>query len=153
VHGWAIGAGFQYPLWGDIIYASESAKFQLPQVELGIMPAYVGAVQLSQFVGRGATSEAALLGEPIDSEDALRLGLVQEVCPDKTSLIEYAAEQARELAEKPPASVRLTKESIRMGMEQPLTHAGIADRYRFYALSETSDSKQIHEEKQDEHSS
>lgn len=153
VHGWAIGAGFHYPLWGDIIYAAESAKFKLPQVDLGIMPAYVGAIQLYRFVGKGATSEAALLGEPIDSEEAHRLGLVQEVLPDRESLLDYAMDRAHALAEKPPASVRLTKESIQSGMDIPLSHAGLTDKYRFYALTETQASKEIHDEQQERHSS
>ena len=152
VHGWAVGIGFHFPLWSDLIYAAESAKFQLPQVSLGIMPAYAGVVQLYRFVGKGQAAEAALLGEPIDAEKAHRLGLVQQLLPDRDALMEYTMERARELAEQPPMSLRLAKESLETGMDTPLAHAGTADRYRFYALSETRESEEIHETERDRHS-
>lgn len=151
VHGWSVGAGFHFPLWGDIIYAAESAKFQLPQASLGIMPAYAGAVQLYRFVGKGEAAEAALLGKTIDAERAHRLGLVQHLLPDKDALMEYTMEQARELADMPPTSVRLAKESLRTGMDTPMAHAQTADLYRFYALSETRDSEEIHEARREDH--
>ena len=152
VHGWSIGIGFHFPLWSDIIYAAESARFQLPQVSLGIMPAYAGVVQLYRFVGKGTAAEAALLGTPIDAEEAHRLGLVQHLLPDRDALLEYTMERARELAEMPPMSVRLTKESLRTGMDTPMSHAQTADLYRFYALSETRDSEEIHDSERERHS-
>lgn len=153
VHGWAIGAGFQYPLWCDIIYAAESAKFQLTQVSLGIMPAYAGAVQLQRWVGKGNAAEIALMGEPVEATEAHRIGLVQEVLEDKETLLEYTLEQAHQLAEMPPASTRITKESLLTGMDMPLAHAQTADQYRFYSLSETEDSEAIHEAERERHSS
>ncbi len=153
VHGWAIGAGFQYPLWCDIIYAAASAKFQLTQVSLGIMPAYAGAVQLQRWVGKGNATEIALLGEPVEADEAHRIGLVQEVLPDKEALLEYTLDKAHSLADMPPASVRATKESLHTGMDTPIQHAQTADQYRFYALSETEDSEAIHEAERERHSS
>lgn len=153
VHGWAIGAGFQYPLWCDIIYAAASAKFRLTQVSLGIMPAYAGAVHLQRWVGKGNATEIALLGEPVGADEAHRIGLVQEVLPDKDALLEYTLEKAHDLAEMPPASVHATKESIHSGMDMPIQHAQTADQYRFYALSETEDSEEIHEAERERHGS
>jgi enoyl-CoA hydratase/carnithine racemase len=65
----------------DIILASENAEFGLPQVPLGIIPAYGGAVRLARYGGRGKAMEMVLLGERITAAEAYRVGLVNKVVP------------------------------------------------------------------------
>ncbi len=81
INGFAVGIGCLITLCGDILLASENAELGLPQVPLGIIPAYGGAVRLARYVGRGKAMEMVLLGERINAAEAYRVGLVNKVVP------------------------------------------------------------------------
>ncbi len=144
VNGYAVGAGFQMVLCCDIVLAAENACFILPQVPLGIMPAYGGAVRLARFVGKGRAMEIVLTGKSVDAREAYRIGLVNQVLP-LPELMPAARALAEKLADMPPLSVRLAKESLNRGLDLPLAHTSNADAYRFFALVGTEDRKVGHE--------
>jgi len=143
VNGYAVGAGFQIALCCDVIYASDNARFILPQVSLGILPAYGGAVRLARFVGKGRAMEIVLSCKTVDAQEAYRIGVANQVVP-LTDLIPTAERLAQKLAAMPPLSVRLAKESLNRGLDIPLVHATNADLYRFFALVGTQDRKEGH---------
>lgn len=143
VNGYAIGIGCIATYCCDMIVASERAEWRLPQVRLGIMPAYGGAVRLSRWVGKGNAMKAAL-GYPIDAQEAYRIGLAQWLVPH-AELMERALAVANEIAELPPLASRLAKESLTKGLDVPnIRDASEVDVYRFMALSQTEDSKEAH---------
>ncbi len=143
VNGYAIGIGCIATYCCDLIVASERAEWRLPQVRLGIMPAYGGAVRLARWVGKGNAMRAAL-GYPIDAQEAYRIGLAQWLVPHE-DLMERALKVANEIAELPPLAARIAKESLTKGLDIPnIQDASEVDVYRFMALSQTEDSKEAH---------
>lgn len=143
VNGYAIGIGCIATYCCDLIVASERAEWRLPQVRLGIMPAYGGAVRLSRWVGKGNAMRAAL-GYPIDAAEAYRTGLAQWLVPH-AELMERTLKIADDIAALPPLAARLAKESLTKGLDIPnIQDASEVDVYRFMALSQTEDSKEAH---------
>lgn len=144
INGYAIGIGCLITLCCDILLASENAELGLPQVPLGIIPAYGGAVRLARYVGRGKAMEMVLLGERITAAEACRVGLVNQVVP-LPELMSLARDYARRLAALPPLAVRLAKESLNKGLDiASLKDAAQADIYRFMLLGQTEDSHEAH---------
>jgi crotonobetainyl-CoA hydratase len=108
VNGFAMGGGFETALSCDIIFASEAAKFALPEVKVGFFASASGVQRLSRYIGRLAAQELMLSGRTIMADEAMRLGCVNEVLPaDK--LMARAMEKAEELCTVSPSSVKATK--------------------------------------------
>ncbi len=118
--------------------------FCLPQVSLGILPAYGGTLRLARFVGRGHALNMALTGRKVGAEEALRMGMVVSVLPQER-LVPEAIKTMQAIADMPVHAVRLARESLRLGYEGGLTAAAHADLYRFMALSQTSDRAARHQ--------
>ncbi len=145
INGFAVGIGCLITLCCDILLASENAELGLPQVPLGIIPAYGGAVRLARYVGRGKAMEMVLLGERITAAEAYRVGLVNKVVP-LPELLPLAYDYARRLAALPPLAVRMAKESLNKGLDiASLKEAAQADLYRFMLLGQTEDSREAHQ--------
>ena len=83
VNGFALGGGNELAMACDIRIASEKAKFGQPEVNLGIIPGYGGTQRLPRLVGKGMAKKLIYSAEMIDAQEAYRIGLVQEVVPDK----------------------------------------------------------------------
>jgi enoyl-CoA hydratase/carnithine racemase len=144
VNGYAIGIGCLVPLCCDFILAGEQAVFCLPQVSLGILPAYGGTLRLARFVGRGNALNIALTGRKVGAQDAFRMGLVVSVFPP-AELVPEAIKTMQSIADMPVHAVRLARESLRLGYEGGLAATAHADLYRFMALAQTSDRAERHE--------
>jgi len=143
VNGFAIGIGCLVTLCCDLIVASDTASFGLPQVPLGILPAYGGSVRLARHVGRAKAMEMVLLGERISGEEAERYGMVNR-CVPLAELLPTAKRYAERLAALPPLAVSMAKESLNRGLDLPLREAAQADVYRFTLLGQTEDSHEAH---------
>ncbi|MDH4144686.1 MAG: enoyl-CoA hydratase-related protein [Acidimicrobiia bacterium] len=144
INGFAVGIGCLITLCCDILVASDNAELGLPQVPLGIIPAYGGAVRLARYVGRGKAMEMTLLGERITADEAYRVGLVSRVVP-QAELMPLANDFARRIAGLPPLAVRMAKESLNKGLDiANLKDAAQADVYRFMLLGQTADSHEAH---------
>ena len=145
INGFAVGIGCLITLCCDILLASDNAELGLPQVPLGILPAYGGAVRLARYVGRGKAMEMVLLGERINAQEAYRVGLVNKVVP-LPELRPLAQDYARRLATLPPLAVRMAKESLNKGLDiASLKEAAQTDIYRFMLLGQTEDSQEAHQ--------
>ncbi len=105
VNGYALGGGCELALACHLRLASESARFGMPEVNLGTIPGYGGTERLPKLVGRGKALELMLTGRQIDAAEALRIGLVQGVLP-APNLLPSAMELARGLAAKAPLAVQ-----------------------------------------------
>src|SRR5262249_49912836 len=79
VNGFALGGGGELALACTFRIASETAKFGQPEVKLGLIPGYGGSQRLPRLVGKGAALKMILTGEMIPAQEALRIGLVEEV--------------------------------------------------------------------------
>lgn len=143
VNGYAIGIGCIATFCCDLIIASERAEWRLPQVKLGILPAYGGSVRLARWIGQGQAMKMAL-GFPLDATEAYRIGLAQWLVPP-SALMDKAMEVAGEIAELPPLAARMVKESMVRGQDIPnLADAALVDVYRFMALEQTEDARDAH---------
>src|SRR6058998_3236150 len=80
VNGYAVGIGCIVTFCCDLLVASERAEWRLPQVTLGILPAYGGSTRLARWVGKGHAMRLAL-GFPLTAEEAYRIGLTQWLVP------------------------------------------------------------------------
>lgn len=112
VSGAAVGIGTTMLLHCDLVYAGESARFQLPFVKLGLCPEAASSLLLPALAGHLRAAEILLLGEPFDAAKALEIGLVNAVLPDAV-MLEHAMTQARKLAAQPAAAVRITKQLMK----------------------------------------
>lgn len=138
VNGYALGAGFELALLSDIIVAGDDARFGLPEITLGIMPGAGGIQRLLRAVGKGLASRMVLSGEPIDAREALRVGLVSQLCPPALTL-EYAQQLAQRIAERAPLALQAAKQALRQGQEVGLSQGLTIERQLFTLLAATDD--------------
>ena len=111
VNGFAMGGGMETALSCDIIIASENAKFALPEVKVGFFAAAGGVQRLSRQIGKKAAVEIMLTGRSVGAEEALALGIVNEVVLHK-KLLEKAIEKAALIASNCPSSVKASMEAL-----------------------------------------
>jgi enoyl-CoA hydratase/carnithine racemase len=143
VNGYAVGIGCIITFCCDLLVASERAEWRLPQVALGILPAYGGSTRLARWVGKGHAMRLAL-GFPLTAPEAYRIGLAQWLVPHG-KLMDQALEVAGHVASLPPLAARLTKESLLAGLDIPnLSDAALGDLYRFATLELTEDKAEGH---------
>lgn len=112
VNGLAVGVGVTMLLHCDLVYAGEAATFQMPFVNLGLVPEAGSTLLLPRLVGMQKAADLFLTGKKIDAARAEALGLIAEVFPD-ASLQAEALARAEALAAKAPNAVRLTKALLR----------------------------------------
>lgn len=110
VSGAAVGVGTTMLLHCDLVYADETARLQLPFVNIGLVPEAGSSLLLPRAVGMARASELLLLGEPFDAAEAARLGVVSAVVPD---VLGHARARAAALATRPAEAVRATKKLLR----------------------------------------
>ena len=132
IRGDALGPGLELALACDFRIGTENSRFGLPQIRQGTMPADGGTQRLPRLVGQGKAMQMILTGEPIDAEEACRLGLIQRIVPP-ASLMQTATEMAREMAEKSPLSLSYAKEALYKGLDLTLDQ-GIKMEMDLYLL-------------------
>jgi len=119
VNGFALGGGTELALACTMRVASPNAKFGLPEVGLGFIPGYGGTQRLSRLVGKGRAMEIILSAEPIDAQEAYRIGLINKIFP-KESLMEDSRKFARKFSQKGAIALRLAMEAVHHGLEMSL---------------------------------
>jgi enoyl-CoA hydratase len=120
VHGYALGSGIEIALCCDMRIASEDAKFGLPEVGLGILPAAGGTQTLSRAIGPARALEMLLTNRWMSSEEAHRIGLVNRVV-SRDKLLTTAEELAVKIASFDPLVVRSAKQAVVRGMDMSLS--------------------------------
>jgi enoyl-CoA hydratase/carnithine racemase len=108
VDGLAIGVGTTLLLHCDLVYATPAARFQMPFVNLGLVPEAGSSLLAPQRFGRAKAAEFLLLAESFSADDALKLGLVNAVLP-QGELLAHAMGRAATLAAKPRAALLATR--------------------------------------------
>ncbi len=112
VNGLAIGIGTTMLLHCDLVYAADTARFQLPFVNLGLVPEAGSSFLLPSLAGYRQATELFLLGEFFDAQKAKQLDLVNAVCP-AAELEHKAWQKAQALAAQPPSALCLTKSLLK----------------------------------------
>ena len=138
INGFALGGGCELAMCCHVRIASEKAKLGQPEVKLGIVPGYGGTQRLPRLIGRGAALRLLLTGDMIDSAEALRLGLVdQVVAPDQ--LMETCTAVMRTMLANAPLALAGCIELVNRGMDLPIGDACLAEADAFGLLSSTDD--------------
>jgi enoyl-CoA hydratase len=119
VSGIAYGGGCELSLLCDLRIASDTAQFAVPEVKIGAIPAGGGTQRLPRLVGATKAKELLFLGDPIDANEAYRIGLVNEVVP-AAALMEEAKKMARLLIARAPVSLRMVKHAVDTGLNVDL---------------------------------
>ena len=141
INGLCYGGGLEVALGCDVRVASETAAFATPEGKLGIIPGGGATQRLPRIVGRGWGMHMLLMGEPIDAQRALSIGLVTKLTAPEALLDEVQA-MAEHLATFAPFVPRFMKAMVHSGMEASLV-AGLAlEKFAQGALCQTEDKKE-----------
>ena len=141
VNGFALGGGCELAMACDFIYASEKAKFGLPEVTLAVIPGFGGTQRLTRLVGRARAKELVFTGDMIDAARAKEYGLVLDVvAPDK--LMAHCKEVAGKIAKRGPVAIAQAKRVIDQGADLPLADACGLERQAFAMLFSTTDQRE-----------
>jgi enoyl-CoA hydratase/carnithine racemase len=132
VRGVAIGGGTTLLTHCDFVYASETAKFQLPFVNLGLVPEFGSSWSLPARAGHVRAAELIMLGLPFDAKHAAEIGLVTRVVPDD-ALLATATETAEKLAAKPPVALQACKRLMKRSARERTVDAVKAENEEFAA--------------------
>ena len=116
VNGFALGGGTEIALACDFIYASETAKFGQPEINLGIIPGFGGTQRLSRLVGKAMAKELCMTGFMISAVEARDIGLVNKIFPPDR-LWEETMKTAAVIASKGRVSLRAVKQCIDRGYD------------------------------------
>ncbi len=130
VHGTAIGIGTTMLLHCDLVYATETARFHMPFVDLGLVPEFGSSALFPALAGHRRAAAHLLLGQPFDASTAADLGLINAVvAPERLMATAMAA--AETLAAKPPTALRLTKRLMKSAAAATL-EAAVREESRLF---------------------
>ena len=119
-------------------FAGDGARFGVPEVRLGLLPAAAGTQRLARLVPTAVAKHLLMTGEPLGSADALRWGLVNRVVPAGEALA-ASLELARSLASGPPMALAAAKRLVDEGVELPFDTAVGLEREVVAMLFATTD--------------
>jgi len=141
INGFCLGGGLELALSCHIRIASEKAVFGMPEIYLGMIPAFGGSWRLTRTIGRSRALQLILTGDKIKSAEAMAIGLVNMLFPGET-LLEEAKKIARRMTNKSSATMRLILKSIITGAckdieeAMEIESAGVAELYDMHDLVE-----------------
>jgi enoyl-CoA hydratase len=133
VNGYALGGGCELCLACDLVVASERAQFALPEVDLGILPAWGGTQRAERRIGYGRAREMVLTGRRIPAAEALIWGLCERVAPAE-SLRAEATPLALTMAARPPGALQAAKRALGFQAHAALAHGLAAETDTFARL-------------------
>ena len=141
INGYAMGGGLECALACDLRIVEAQAVMALPEAGVGLLPCAGGTQWLSWTVGEGWAKRMVLLGERVDAETALRIGLADALTP-KGGALALALQWAERVQGQSPASVAACKRLIQ-GARSASPHSQLAaEREAFVALFESDDQRE-----------
>src|SRR3954452_16860420 len=141
VHGAALGGETTMLTHCDFVYAGDSAKFQMPFINLAVVPEFGSSWSVPATIGHIRASELILLGLPFDSRRAADFGLVTRVVPDQ-DLLATATETARNLAAKPTGALQASKRLMKRPFREQIRAAMTAENEEFSEQVRSEDAKE-----------
>lgn len=132
INGIALGGGTEVALSCDIRIAAETAIMGLPEIKLGIIPGYGGTQRLPRLVGMGKAKELVFTGDHITAQEALNIGLVNQVVPPD-QLDEAVTKLAQRIAARAPVALHMAKVALNNGTQADL-RTGLDIEARCFSL-------------------
>ncbi|HZQ58147.1 MAG TPA: enoyl-CoA hydratase/isomerase family protein [Acidimicrobiales bacterium] len=139
VNGHALGGGLELALACDLRVASAGALLGVPEVKLGLLPGATGTARLTRMLAPGVAKQLLMTGEPVTADEALRLGLVNQVAEDGPAAVALALDLARRLAALPTGALAAAKRLVDDGAELSLDDAIALERDSVSQLFATPD--------------
>jgi enoyl-CoA hydratase len=140
VSGYALGGGCELALACDFRIASTRARFGQPEILLGVIPGGGGTQRLPRLVGVARAKDIILSGRQVGAEEALRIGLVDEVV-EPEALFDRALARAAELAAGAVVAQGLAKHAIDTGLDGPLATGLDLEQRLFADVFDTEDAR------------
>ncbi|KWX26104.1 crotonase [Mycolicibacterium wolinskyi] len=134
ITGYCLGGGLELSLAADIRIADPAAVFGFPEIGIGILPSSGGVTRMVRVVGAGRTRDLVLRGRRFDAGQAELWGIVSEVTAPGEH-IKKAMEIARELAERPPLALRITKQVLDVSLDAPTQAALLLEQLAYAVLN------------------
>ena len=141
VQGPAVGAGMDMALLCDLRFAGRGARFSEGYIKVGLVPGDGGCWLLPRTVGSSTALRLLWTGDFVDADEALRIGLVDEVHQDEELMDAVYAFAAR-LAERPPVAVQTIKRAVRQGARHDLRTALDLISSHMAVITSTEDSRE-----------
>lgn len=141
VGGVAVGIGTTMLLHCDLVYAASDARFQLPFVNLGLCPEAGSSALLPALMGQRRAAELLYFGEPFTADTARDVGIVNAIVVGN-ELLNTATAKARQLAEKPPSALRITKALLKRGSVSMIADAMAKETEQFAALLQGAEARE-----------
>lgn len=140
INGAAAGGGFAFTLASDIRIAGENAKFNNAFIKLGVSGSDMGTSYfLPRLIGMSKAAEILYTGRFIDAYEAERMGLVLKIVKgDENQLIDSAIELAKNMINKSPLGLKLTKQALNLSLDSPSLDTMIEMENRAQAISSRS---------------
>ena len=141
VNGFALGGGCELAMACHMRFASETARFGQPEINLGIIPGYGGTQRLPRLVGAAKALEIILGGEMINAEEALRIGLLNRIYPAE-ELVASTMSFATMLAAKAPLALAACHEAVQCAMDMSLLEGQFVEASIFARTCGSADFKE-----------
>jgi len=141
VQGAAIGGGTTMLTHCDFVFAGENAKFQLPFVNLALVPEFGSSFSIPARAGYLRAAELIMSGQSFDARRAAELGLVTRVVPNQ-ELLATATDTAQKLAQKPPAALRACKRLMKQSTREQLEQAVRLENEEFSVRVRSAEAKE-----------
>jgi enoyl-CoA hydratase len=138
VAGYALGGGCELALACDFRIASESARFGQPEILLGIIPGGGGTQRLARLVGPARAKDLIFTGRQVRADEALAIGLVDEVVP-ADEVVDRAIARAAQLAQGAVVAQGLAKRAIAEGLETDVASGLLLERELFAEVFRSDD--------------
>jgi len=138
INGDALGVGLELALSCDIRFASDKARFGLPQVSRGLIPMDGGTQRLPRILGKGKALELILTAVTISAEEALEIGLVSRIM-SPMELEDEVEALAENIAAKGPIALKYIKEAVNKGLDMTLEQGLRLEADLYFLLHTTAD--------------
>lgn len=142
VNGYTLGGGFELALATDIMLATKSSLFGLPEVSLGLIPGFGGTQRLSRSLGTHFAKALTLTGEMIGAEELWEKGLVFKVFETKKELVEFSDKLSKKILLKGPYAVHVAKQTIQKGRNLGVSEALELEQQEFSLLFGTKENRE-----------
>jgi enoyl-CoA hydratase/carnithine racemase len=141
INGVALGGGLELAMACDLRIAAANTQLGQPEIKLGLLPGAGGTQRLPRLVGAGIAKELIYLGDPINAEEAYRIGLVNKVVPTGEALT-AARDMAHTIAARAGVALRSIQQAVNRGLDTSL-EAGLQIEAELFAnIFQTDDARE-----------
>ena len=141
INGVCLGGGLELAMACHLRISGDRARFGQPEITLGIIPGWGGTQRLPRLIGKAKATEWILTGDMVTAQEALRLGLVNQVVA-QDQVLKVAKDLARKIASKGMVTIAESLRAIEEGLEGSLEAGMAKEAAAFSRVAATEDSRE-----------